>query len=124
MAARKTKKTTRSKAAKTTPKKKAKTASSAAAKKPSAAKASSASEGSPAAKPTSAAGAVSSRAVNMGNVFALRPRVTTSFRQENFLEARRLLEDESYASLEEAARAVAERALELCNDPGRRGRNH
>jgi hypothetical protein len=74
------------------------------------------------AKP-SAAGTVSSKTVNMGNVFALRPRVTTSFRQENFLEARRLLEDEPYATQEEATRAVAERALELCNEPaGKRGK--
>jgi hypothetical protein len=59
----------------------------------------------------------------MGNVFALRPRVNTSFRQENFLEARRLLDEESYATPEDAIRAVAERALELCNDPGgKRGR--
>jgi len=68
---------------------------------------------------------VASKAVNMGNLFALRPRVNTSFRQEDFFTARRLLEDESYATPEEAARAVAERALELSNDPGsKRGRKH
>ena len=59
----------------------------------------------------------SSTAVNMGGIFALRPRVNTSFRQEHFLTARRLLEVEAYATLDEAARAVAERALELSNDP-------
>ena len=70
-----------------------------------------------------ATGAVSSTSVNLGNVFALRPRVNTSFRQEDFLSARRLLEDESYATPEEAARAVAERALELSNEPtGKQGR--
>ena len=61
--------------------------------------------------------AVHSTAVNMGNIFALRPRVNTSFRQEHFLTARRLLEEEAYATLDGAARAVAERALELSNDP-------
>ena len=65
----------------------------------------------------------SSAAVNMGHVFALRPRVKSAFRQEHFLNARRLLEGESYASVEEAARAVAEKALELSNDPkGKLGR--
>jgi hypothetical protein len=60
---------------------------------------------------------VSSAAVNMGHVFALRPRVNSAFRQEHFLNARRLLEGGSYASVEEAARAVAEKALALSNDP-------
>ena len=79
-------------------------------------------EAAPAAKKKAASKGVSSTAVNMGNLFALRPRVNTSFRQEDFLTARRLLEEESYGSLEEAARAVAERALELSNDPkGKRG---
>lgn len=64
---------------------------------------------------------VSSLAVNLGHVFALRPRVSTAFRQEDFVAARRLLEGEAYTSIEEAARAVAERALSLSNDPkGRR----
>lgn len=65
---------------------------------------------------------VSSTAVNRGDVLALRPRVSTTFRQEDFLKARRLLDEESYATLEEASRAVAERALSLSNDPkGKRG---
>jgi hypothetical protein len=65
---------------------------------------------------------VSSAAVNMGHVFGLRPRVSSAFRQEHFLNARRLLEGGSYASIEEAARAVAEKALALSNDPkGKRG---
>ncbi len=65
---------------------------------------------------------ISSLSVHLGHVFALRPRVSASFRQEDFMAARRLLEDESYASIEEAARAVAERALSLSNDPkGKRG---
>ncbi len=66
---------------------------------------------------------VSSAAVNMGHVFALRPRIKSAFRQEHFLNARRLLDGESYASVEEAARAVAEKALALSNDPkGKLGR--
>ncbi len=60
---------------------------------------------------------VSSLAVNRGHLFALRPRVSTAFRPEDFLAARRLLEDEGFESIEAAARAVAERALALCNEP-------
>ena len=56
-------------------------------------------------------GKISSMSVNLGHVFSLRPRVTTSFRQADFLTARRLLQDEAYADIEEAARAVAEKAL-------------
>ena len=69
-----------------------------------------------------AKGTISSTAVNMGNVFALRPRVNSSFRQEHFLNARRLLDDQAYETIEEATRAVVERALELSNEPkARRG---
>ena len=67
-------------------------------------------------KPQPGQGA-SSAAVNMGHVFGLRPRVNSAFRQEHFLNARRLLEGGSYASIDEAARAVAEKALALSNDP-------
>ncbi|MFP8873309.1 MAG: hypothetical protein VCB42_01970 [Myxococcota bacterium] len=68
--------------------------------------------------------AVSSLSVNLGHVFALRPRVSTTFRQPDFLTARHMLQDESYGSIPEAARAVAEKALELTHDgpPGRRER--
>jgi hypothetical protein len=59
--------------------------------------------------------------VNLGHVFALRPRISTSFRQPDFLRARELLVEESYASVAEAARAVAEKALELTHD-GPQGR--
>jgi hypothetical protein len=70
---------------------------------------------------TKRGGKISSLAVNLGHVFALRPRVSTAFRQEDFIAARRLLEGEAYTSIEEAARAVANRALSLSNDPkGRR----
>ena len=65
---------------------------------------------------------ISSLNVNLGHVFALRPRVSTSFRQADFLVARRRLQEEAYASIEEAARAVTEKALELTHDgPTKRG---
>lgn len=67
-------------------------------------------------KPERPAGAVTASQVNLGHVFALKPRVSTSFKQADFLAARHLLEDESYGSLGEAARAVAEKALALTND--------
>jgi hypothetical protein len=63
-------------------------------------------------------GGVSAADVNLGHVFALRPAVPKAFRQEDFRAARHLLEDETYASLEEAARAVAEKALELTREAG------
>jgi len=58
-------------------------------------------------------GSVSSIDVNLGHVFALKPRVNTTFRQPDFIIAKRSLQDEVYASVPEAARAVAEKALEL-----------
>lgn len=61
---------------------------------------------------------ISSLNVNMGQIIALRPRVSTSFRQPDFLDARRALEDESYDSPDEAARAVAEKALALTQTGG------
>jgi len=65
---------------------------------------------------------VSSKSVNLGHVFALRPRVSTTFRQADFLTARQLLDDEAYGSIEEAARAVAEKALEMTHEgPPKRG---
>jgi len=69
-----------------------------------------------------AKGKVSSMSVNLGQVFSLRPRVSTTFRQADFLTARLRLQDEAYASSEEAARAVAEKALELTHEgPPKRG---
>lgn len=61
-------------------------------------------------------GGISSMSVNMGHIMALKPRVTTSFRQVDFLTARRALQDEAYESIEAAARAVADRALETTNE--------
>lgn len=63
--------------------------------------------------------------VNLGHVFALKPRVQTSFRQADFRTAKIHLQDEGFATFEEAARAVAEKALELThgsgsNPPGKR----
>jgi hypothetical protein len=67
-------------------------------------------------------GAVTAKDVNLGHVFALRPRVRTSFRQPDFLRARELLEDETYESASDAARAVAEKALELTHEGPQGGR--
>jgi hypothetical protein len=65
-------------------------------------------------------GAVRAADVNLGHVFALRPKVNTSFPQAQFLIARRELADLRYGSLEEAARAVAEKALAKVNrKPGK-----
>ena len=66
---------------------------------------------------TKGSGAFSSKDVNMGSILGLRPRVHPSFRQEDFLAARRELSEESYETAEEAARAVAEKALGTSNDP-------
>ena len=55
---------------------------------------------------------VSVDAVNLGHIFALRPRVTTAFPQDAFHKAKDELRDERFGSIEEAARAVAQKALE------------
>ena len=62
------------------------------------------------------AGGVSTREVNRGHVFALQPRVNPSFSPQAFDDARRELSDVLYGTIDEAARAVAERALELSNE--------
>jgi hypothetical protein len=69
--------------------------------------------GSKAAPSSGGKATISSSDVNMGHVFALRPRPNTSFRQHDFLRAKRALEEEPYSDLAEAARAVAEEALAL-----------
>ncbi len=61
----------------------------------------------------SARGKVSSIGVNLGHIFALRPRVNTAFPPGDLNTAKHFLRDKSYANIEEAARAVAEKALEL-----------
>jgi hypothetical protein len=63
--------------------------------------------------PRQGEGRASAADVHMGHVFALRPRVNTSFNPESFREAKRQLADERYESLEEAARAVAEKATTI-----------
>jgi hypothetical protein len=74
-------------------------------------------------KPAGGGGKVTPLDVNVGHVFALRPRVNTSFRPGDFLAAKHRLLDDSFANLEEAARAVVELALELTHgDPSRRGK--
>ena len=89
------------------PKTKTATAEKSAAKKaPAAAKKS-------AAKKSGSGPSISSMDVNHGHIFALRPRVQTSFRPNDFMAAKRALRDESYASISEAARAVADEALSV-----------
>ena len=51
--------------------------------------------------------------VNLGHVFALRPRVSTAFRPEDFRTAKHRLREERFKSLDAAARAVVEQAHEL-----------
>ena len=80
----------------------------------------------PAAKKAPAAGSagkVTAAEVNLGHVFALRPRVEASFGPEHLRRAKDQLSAEAWASLPEAARAVAEKALEIAHEapPGRRG---
>jgi hypothetical protein len=55
----------------------------------------------------------SSLNVIMGQLFSLRPRVSTGFRPDDFRQARQSLADESYDTPQDAARAVAEKAIEL-----------
>ncbi|MEE3330295.1 MAG: hypothetical protein VX246_05455 [Myxococcota bacterium] len=58
---------------------------------------------------------IRSNQVVLAHIFALKPRVAMAFKPDDFRQAKQLLEDESYESIPEAARAVAERALELTN---------
>lgn len=69
----------------------------------------------PAARPGGGAAAAD---VNLGHILALRPRAHAGFKPEAFQEAKRLLANETYATIEEAARAVAEKAVELSNKSG------
>ena len=72
-------------------------------------------------KPTQTS--VSSLQVNMGHVFALRPRVNTSFKPGDFSTAKHKLREENYSSLPDAARAVVERALDLTRGVGEERRS-
>ena len=60
----------------------------------------------------------SSTLVNIGHIFSLRPRVSTAFKPGDFSAAKQLLRDETFESIEAAARAVAEKALDLTNEGG------
>ena len=86
--------------------------------------ASSDSKAAPAKKPAGK-GEFSAESVTLGRLFALRPRVNTSFPPAEFMKAKRALSDERDGSVEEAARAVAERALEDSNKkPGKHKVGH
>ena len=58
--------------------------------------------------------------MNRGHLFSLQPRVNTAFSPQAFEDARRELADVSYGSIDEAARAVAERALDSGDEMRRR----
>lgn len=66
-------------------------------------------------------GGISPADVNLGHIAALRPRTHTGFRPEAFQEAKRVLADARYPTIEHAARAVAEKAVELSNQSGGHG---
>ena len=116
--ANKTEKKTAKKTAKKTGKKTAKKAAKKVAPKAAAKKAAKpAAEKKSAGKPT-----VSTLTVNMSHVFALRPRAITSFKAGDFSTAKHQLQDEIYADIHAAAKAVVEKALELTHGSPKRGR--
>jgi len=63
-------------------------------------------------------GGITAADVNLGHIAGLKPRTHTGFRPEAFQEAKRALADARYTTIEEAARAVAEKATELSNESG------
>jgi len=70
-------------------------------------------------KAASAKGGIASGEVHMGHLFSLRPRVNMSFKPDDLRAAKQRLVDESYATIGEAARAVADLALELSHSGGK-----
>jgi hypothetical protein len=68
--------------------------------------------------PAKKKGPISAMDVNLGHVFKLR--LNSTFRQVDFLTARQQLSEETYASIEEATRAIVDKALELTHDDGAR----
>ena len=82
-------------------------------KKDTAAEKTKADGGESSAPPSRPEGSISSMDVTLGHVFALRPRINKSFRQNDLSQARRSLANETYADLAEATRAVAEEALAI-----------
>ena len=135
MAAKKkttTTKTTKKKAASPSPSSKKATKKKAASKSPSTKKtpkkkkASTPSDPSGASSERKDAGAsrkagVSALDVNMSHVFSLRPRVATSFKAGDLSTAKHRLKEETYKDIQQAARAVAEKALALTHEASRRG---
>lgn len=106
-------------AAKTTTKPAKKSGSKKAAGSKSTAKKPAASGKPKAEKPAAeSASGIRSNQVVLAHLFALKPRVAMAFKPDDFRQAKQLLEDESYESIPEAARAVAERALELTRTGG------
>ena len=95
-------------AAKSTPKKKPAIKKKSTAKKKAAPKKKATGKKAASKKPTASSGQVA-----MGHVFSLRPRVVTAFKPDDFRRAKQLLEEEAYADIQAAARAVVEKALEL-----------
>jgi hypothetical protein len=65
------------------------------------------------------AGTVGADEVLLGHVMALRPRIHVGFKPSAFADAKRALVEERYASIETAARAVAEKAIEISNASSR-----
>ena len=66
-----------------------------------------------------ATGTVIADEVVLGHVMALRPRIHVGFKPSAFSDAKRALAEARYATIEEAARAVAEKAIEISNDSSR-----
>lgn len=70
----------------------------------------------PAPVPPAPAGVVSADEVTLENIFALRNRAHAGFKPNAFQEAKRVLVSERYATIDDAARAVAEKAIEISNE--------
>ena len=70
--------------------------------------------------PSAPAGTIRAEEVNLGHLMALRPRIHVGFKPSAFGDAKRALADERYATIEDAARAVAEKAVEISNEYGGR----
>jgi hypothetical protein len=100
-------------AAKKSKKKKASTGKAAATKKAAPKKAASKPNATPKKQAAAKSESFQSAHVSMSHVFALRPRAIMAFRPDDFRRAKQLLEEEAYKAIHEAARAVAEKALEL-----------
>jgi hypothetical protein len=66
------------------------------------------------AAPVAREGKFTSEDVNLGHLMELRLHV--GFKATAFGDAKRALADERYATIDDAARAVAETAIEISND--------